>query len=1005
MKTAGMQDVNSGYRFMPMRNLKIGTQLRIGFGIVFILVVILGAASWFYADSMWKETRDLYEHPLTVGSALGELKADIISMHMGMKDLLMSKDDAERQSIIQEIDTYEADARRQFNILYDRYLGPRTDIDKAYNYFVQWKSIRDGTIRIMRAGKGTEAAARTKTSGIGGAHVKALMDALGNVSDFAIKRGDKFYADAQLRTEHIFTSLAILLVAIFLLILGVSYIVLSNIQEPLKELTSAANQFRQGKLDSRSRYLSVNEYGTLSTAFNSLTETIQAEMQTKESVASIAGVMLKEEDLRAFCKALLKDLVAQTGSQIGAIYLLNSQKTDFEHFESIGLTAAGRASFSALWNEGELGVALATRQIQYIRDIPEDTRFSFSTVSGDIFPREILTIPVPADQGIGAVISLAGVHSYSAPSVRLVNEIWDVLTARLNGVLAIKKVSDLAEQLKKQNNELEAQKTELESQAAELTQQNVELAIQQKQLAEASRLKTNFLSNMSHELRTPLNSVIALSGVLNRRLADKIPEEEYSYLEVIERNGKHLLSLINDILDIARIESGREEIEITKFDVNNLVAEVVRMIHPQAKQKNIELLQTGSYSELFITGDAGKCRHILQNIIGNAVKFTDRGKVEVTTWQDDNNIKITVTDTGIGISEDHLPHIFDEFRQADGSTSRRFGGTGLGLAIAKKYADMLGGTVSVKSAPGNGSEFTLTLPLIYATEKRIGKSEMMKDSGYAIKQSPWKPVAEKPVKTILLVEDSEPAIIQIKDIMEESGYNVMVARDGVEALGIIAQTIPDAMILDLMMPVIDGFQVLKTLRETEQTARIPVLILTAKHITKEELKFLTQNNIHELIKKGDVNRGELLNAVVAMVFPETVETVKPQPELQTIAGKPVLLVVEDNPDNMLSIKALLADNYTVLEAEDGGKAVEMAKEHKPDLVLMDIALPDMDGIKSFKAIRKESGLQLIPIIALTASAMTGDRETILAHGFDAYIAKPIDEKLFFKTINSILYGK
>jgi signal transduction histidine kinase len=194
---------------------------------------------------------------------------------------------------------------------------------------------------------------------------------------------------------------------------------------------------------------------------------------------------------------------------------------------------------------------------------------------------------------------------------------------------------------------------------------------------------------MSHELRTPLNSVIALSGVLYRRLANQIPEEEYSFLEVIERNGKHLLSLINDILEISRIEAGREEIEITEFDAGSLAADVVSLIQPQAKQKKIELLQTARASDLFITSDANKCRHILQNIIGNSVKFTENGKVEVAARKSYNNIVITVADTGIGVAEDQLPHIFEEFRQADGSASRRFGGTGLGLAIAKPIDEKL----------------------------------------------------------------------------------------------------------------------------------------------------------------------------------------------------------------------------------------------------------------------------------------------------------------------------
>jgi CheY-like chemotaxis protein len=260
-------------------------------------------------------------------------------------------------------------------------------------------------------------------------------------------------------------------------------------------------------------------------------------------------------------------------------------------------------------------------------------------------------------------------------------------------------------------------------------------------------------------------------------------------------------------------------------------------------------------------------------------------------------------------------------------------------------------------------------------------------------------------KTILLVEDSEPAIIQIKDMLESNGYHIMVARNGGEALDIIAKTIPDAMILDLMMPQINGFEVLKIIREAERTVLVPVLILTAKHITKDELKFLKQNNIHQLILKGDVNRNELLNALAAMISPPQYESVLPKEKSGNLQGKPTILVVEDNPDNMITVRALLANTCTIIEAVNGYESIAMAEQHKPNLILMDIALPDIDGIEAFKTIRNNAKLQHIPVIALTASAMTRDREAILAHGFDAYISKPIDEKIFFKIINQTLYGK
>jgi len=766
---------------------------------------------------------------------------------------------------------------------------------------------------------------------------------------------------------------------------------LSNLTQNLKKAYPDGSKFIRLK----------NEFGDLSESFNELTESIEFDTEINKKVIYFSSLMLSKFEPKEFFRETISALAASTQSQMAAIYLLNPDKNTFEHFESTGIDDNARQSFSADRFEGEFGSVLATREVHYMKNIPEDTRFVFHAVRGSMLPREIVTIPILTNNQIVAIISIASINAYSKQSIQLISRIYSTLCARVEGIMAYHKMKVLSAMLENQNRELEAQKTELTGQSAELIEQNTELEMQKRQLDEASRLKTNFLSSMSNELRTPLNSVIALSGVLNRKLAKKIPDEEYSYLEIIERNGKHLLSLINDILDISRIEAGKEEIEVATFSIGGLITEIVEMIKPQAVQNKIELIFSQSDLNVNITGDSHKCRHILQNIIGNAVKFTEKGKVEVKAVQKDNNLIVTVTDTGIGISEKHIPHIFDEFRQADGSTSRKFGGTGLGLAIAKKYAKLLGGTISVKSVLEKGSEFTLTLPLKYKAENIIVDEHKITEFKYAFKHN----VSDPSVKTILLVEDSEPAIIQIKDFLEESGFNILIARNGSEALGIISNCLPDAMILDLMMPEIDGFEVLRTIRDQKATAQLPVLILTAKHITKEELKFLKSNNVYQLIQKGDVNRTELMNAVAGMVFKQPAEPAMPERIIVKIEGKPSVLVVEDNPDNMTTVKALLGDKYTVIEAVNGDEAASMAKKHKPDLILMDIALPVIDGISAFKTIRKDPGMMHIPVIALTASAMTNDREAILAHGFDAYIAKPIDEKEFYKTINEVLYGK
>jgi signal transduction histidine kinase/CheY-like chemotaxis protein len=989
---------------MNLNNLKIGTQLKLGFTTLLLFVIVLSTIAYIQTNQIHRQTEYLYNHPLKVRQAIGSLTADILSMRLGARHLLQAKNNQEQQAAIELMEVSAADATQQFNVLDDQYLGPRSDIDAARAAFVRWKSARSGgVINLALSGKIEQAQQNLLDTGSVGLDREQMLAAIKKIDDFAKAKSTALYVGSNQLKDSLNRQLILLVAAILIFSLLINYILLHNIRTPLKDLTAAAQRFQEGDLDARSDYESHNEFGQLSARFNALADTVQANNVLSEQAARLAGVMLSEDDATLFFQTTLATLAELTGSQSAAVYLLSHDKKTYDHFASIGLGDSARPSFAADSFEGEIGAALASRTTQHLARIPEDTRFLFHATGGTFIPREIITIPIE-NNDVVAVISMATVGTYGKPALRLIDTIHATLNSRIEGVLAYRTISEFAEQMEGQNRELEAQKVELTSQSTELAAQNSELEMQKKQLGEASRLKTNFLSNMSHELRTPLNSVIALSGVLSRRLATQIPAEEFSYLEVIERNGKLLLLLINDILDIARIEAGREEVEITDFNANTLIADVVGMISPQAGQKGIELLHTGSETTLAVTSDAGKCRHILQNLIGNAVKFTETGNVTVTARQDDKNIEIAVADTGIGIDADHLPHIFDEFRQGDGSTSRRFGGTGLGLAIAQKYANLLGGTISVSSIPGSGSVFTLFLPLRYAAESRVSPALTASGYGQALKPAPRRSDPAAPVKTILLVEDSEPAIIQLKDMLEEGGYRILVARDGGEAVEIIADTVPDAMILDLMMPGIDGFTVLKIIREAERTAHIPVLILTARHITKDELAFLKRNNIHQLIQKGDVNRVELQHAVAAMAFPENAAPARPQRERQVIEGKPLLLVVEDNPDNMITVKALLGNDFAVTGAIDGTEGVALAKKMRPHLILMDIALPGMDGIEAFKIIRNDPHLQHIPVIALTASAMVSDRETVLAHGFDAYIAKPIDEQLFFKTIHEALYG-
>ena len=988
---------------MKIKDLKISTQLFLGFIAMLSFVIILGVVAYRQSDKIHEQTEIMYNHPLKVRRALEGIKVDMLNVRVNVRDLMLATTENEKQQSLQEMESYEADFYTQMNVLKTQYLGPKKDIEDLKTAFIKWKAAIAVNIKMLANGDIAKVKQNFAQTGSVGILRVQLTKEINDIDDFATNKVESLFSQSNNLKVDLNNQLLIIVLTIIILMIVSNYWIIRSIRNPIKELSYATKRFHDGDLNARSSIDSRNEFGQLSLSFNNMVESIKQNYDLTEKANKLVNSMLAVDNSHTFFREMLPVLSEFTNSEMVAVYLLNEEKTHFYHYESVGLVPeAEKLTFSAISYEGEFGKVLSTQEIQCVKNIPIDTPFTYQTVSGKYVPREIITIPIVADNEVVAVISLASLRKYSEESHKLIESIFDILTARIEGILVYRKARKYSKKLEFQNTELEAQKSELGTQSVELKEQNRELEIQKNQLNEANRLKTNFLSNMSHELRTPLNSVIALSGVLRRRLTNKIGADEFSYLEVIERNGKHLLSLINDLLDISRIEAGKEEVEISKFSSENMIAELIVMIQPQAHQKNIELIQKENKNNVFIYSDIHKCRHIMQNLIANAVKFTEKGKVEINVIQKTETIEISVTDTGIGIPVHHIAHIFDEFRQADSTTSRRYGGTGLGLAIAKKYANLLGGTISVISTPEIGSVFTLTLPINYREENCIIGEPAMRH------EKTFNPVVQKNnnhEKTILLVDDSEPAIIQMKDFMMESGYKILTARNGEEALDVISKTIPDAMILDLMMPGIDGFEVLQTIREAEPTAHIPVLILTAKHLTKEDLKFLKRNNVHQLIQKGDVNRVELLQAIASLVFKEEIENLNPKNILQKISGKPNVLVVEDNHDNMTTVKAVLGDKFNILEAINGQDGIILAKKHVPHLILMDIALPDIDGIEAFKTIRRTGELEHIPIIALTASAMTAERETILAYGFDAYIAKPIDEKNFFETVNKVLYGK
>ncbi|MDM8517370.1 response regulator, partial [Desulfobacterales bacterium HSG16] len=1065
-------------------------------------------------------------------------------------------------------------------------------------------------------------------------------------------------------------NIAIILLASALSAYGLAHMLAINFSKPIIEFTKVAAQIQAGNLSVRCAVKSEDEYGVLANALNSMIESIETYGTTQMHLRNLDEILVKSATVDDFGIKFIEKLVEITDSAFGTFYLFNSNKKRFEHIHSIGFDNESLKSLDENVIKDTFDRASTTGKITYIRKISRDAVFTVNTIAGPILPRNMVTIPIFIKKRVTAIIALGSLDDYSETTSKILKQVQSSSGTALSNIISTEKAVSLAHELKNNNVELEAQAQELKAMTDDLKRQNTELDIASRQVEEASRMKSVFLSNMSHELRTPLNSVMALSSVLKMTTAEKLTQEELEYLDVIERNGKRLLDLINDILDLSKIEAGHMDVGLSFFQLKTSVENVIDSLMPLAREKNLSLRMEMPPDLPKIQSDERRVHQILVNIVNNAIKFTEKGNVTVWAYHEDNRIYVKVIDTGIGIAEKDLPFIFEEFKQVDGSTSRRHEGTGLGLAIASKVALKLGGKLLVESQPGQGTTFTLILPVKWLAEAqrieaispskvkpskiaverktvlvvddesdalelitdylfREGYNTLTATSGkdalrlaeeyrpFAItldlimpemdgfetlqllKQNPvtsdipviivsvsedrrtgmalgaighvTKPVIrdelikeiykvcvkptsimvtddneidrnnimrilnqenipaasaengktciekiretapdvlvldlmmpemdgfdvlqvlrsdpltlglpviivtakdltreEKEVlnqfvvsvlyksdltpetlleeigsslrqiknpiesgivrsvpptgKRILVVEDNDAARVQVKIILEQAGYRVDVASGGREARKMVEQTIPDGIILDLMMPDVDGFDVLESVRSTEETAEIPVLILTAKDLTPDDFKRLSHNNIQQLVQKGDVEREGLLLKVKIMLG-ETARTsdtitdkaesmeeprIKPQRALtpgRKLSGSqelPIILVVEDNPDNMLTIKAVLKNKYSIIEAIDGEKGLIAVIRDLPDLVLLDISLPGMDGYTVVKEMKKDENAKNIPVIALTAHAMKGDREKAISAGCDDYLSKPIDTVKIQETIKKWL---
>ncbi len=745
----------------------------------------------------------------------------------------------------------------------------------------------------------------------------------------------------------------------------------------------------------------------------------------KTNLARFTGMLQGQRDLSTVGRVLLSELVPLVNAHQGILYRIETQ-SGRQHLSLLGSYANSpdhgyppRLNFG----DGFVGQCALEKKRLLVRDIPEDA----VTVGSTLFrakPRSIVVFPVMFENEIKAVMGLASLNDFAPSHLALMEQLTASIGIVLNSIEAtmqteslLKQSQELAGELQNRQKELQQSNEQLEQKAQQLAERNVEVERKTAELALTSKYKSEFLANMSHELRTPLNSILILGQQLGDNPEGNLSAKQVEFARTIHGAGTDLLNLITDILDLSKIESGTVTVDAEEIFFGGLTQTIERTFKHEAERRGLSFgVELDPHAGRSIVTDPKRLQQILKNLLSNAFKFTpEDGAVRLAVsvassgWGADHPVLNTaatvvafeVSDTGIGIPLDKQKIIFEAFQQADAGTSRKYGGTGLGLAISRELASLLGGEIQLKSSPEVGSTFTLFLPLRYvgpaaawrdqdaeqapavgsgATQR--GNSEARQVGNQVEVVADDRDTIESTDSTLLIVEDDVQYARLMVDLARDKGFKVLVASRGSDALDLARRFSPSAISLDIFLPDMMGWTVLSELKQDPTTRHIPVQVVTLDEDRQHGLSRGAFSFMTKPTSAGGLE--EMLDRIREFSAPR----------------RRRLLIVEDNPAEQMSIRALLShDDIEVFVASTGHEALHALRLEMHDCVVLDLRLPDMSGFDVLEAMRDDPQLRDVPVVVFTGKELQPDEEARLQSLARSVVVKGVEspERLLDET--------